>query len=296
MSALAGIMKGMRVPQWSKNFFVLAPVLFGGKAGELEAVYRSLTAFCCFCMMASGLYLFNDVLDKEADQLHPRKKNRPVAAGQLGARPALIAAGVLVALSWSLTSFLDESFVGPAACYFVLTVAYNIWLKRVLLVDAIAIAAGFALRVVGGAAAVDVVPSHWLILCAFLLALYLAFDKRRLERVWLGEASVAHRIALRGCSVDYLERAKLFLLCSTFMGYVLYTLSPETVERLGTDLLVYGSVFVLYGLLRYMALTEGSLADSDPVVLIMKDVPLLSAVAGWVIYSGLVIYRESLGF
>ena len=248
-----------------------------------------------FCLMSSALYLFNDIVDREADRRHPHKKNRPIASGRLAVTPALAGAMVLLALSLGLASFLGASFVAHAVCYLALILAYTVWLKRVLLVDVIVIAAGFALRVVGGAAAVDVVPSHWLILCAFLLALYLAFDKRRLERMWLSEAAPAHRVVLRGYSIDYLERGKLFLLCSTFVSYVLYTLAPETVERFGTDLLVYGAVFVLYGLLRYMALTEGSLTDSDPVMLVLRDVPLLLAVAGWVIYNGLVIYRESLG-
>jgi len=292
VNTLRNIVYGMRVPQWSKNFFVLAPLVFGGKLGETEALWRSVAAFICFCLVSSALYLFNDIVDREADRRHPRKRNRPIASGQLAVIPALAAAMALLALSSGLASFLGASFLAHAVCYAALSVTYTLWLKRLLVLDAISIGAGFALRVTGGAAAVGVQPSHWLIMCAFLLTLYLAFDKRRLEMLLLSEASGTHRPTLYGYSIEYLESVKLLLLCSTFVSYVLYTVAPETVERFGTDRLVYGSVFVLYGLLRYMAVTEKSSLESDPLVLALHDVPLLLAVAGWTLYNALVIYRE----
>jgi 4-hydroxybenzoate polyprenyltransferase len=163
--------------------------------------------------------------------------------------------------------------------------------KRAVIVDCILIATGFVLRVVGGAVAIHVVPSHWLIVCAFLLASYLAFSKRRQELLTLAGGATQHRSVLGEYTVAYLEQVNTILLAAVIVCYALYTVAPETIERFGTDRLIYGTVFVLYGLLRYMALSQNTSANAgDAGQLLLRDRPLLIAVSAWVMYNGLVIY------
>ena len=169
--------------------------------------------------------------------------------------------------------------------------------KRTPIIDCLLIAAGFVLRVAGGAIAIHVTPSHWLIVCAFLLALYLAFSKRRQELLTLTEGASRHRAVLGQYTVGYLDQVNTVLLSAVIVCYALYTVAPETVERFGTDALLYGTVFVLYGLLRYMALAQTTAANAgDAGKMLLRDGPLVAAIAAWAIYNVLVIYgREIAG-
>ena len=178
--------------------------------------------------------------------------------------------------------------------YFGLTLAYCVALKQVLILDAMIIASGFVLRVVSGAAAVDVEPSHWLIICAFLLALYLAFAKRRQELLLLPRSAIEHRPVLNRYSVRYLDQVTNVVACSAIICYALYTVAPDTVERFGTEQLIYGTAFVVYGLLRYMALTQSPVNGGDPSRILVRDRPLLLAAVAWAVYNWLIIYRAPL--
>lgn len=281
----------MRPHQWTKNLFVLAPLLFGQKLTQPWALLSAMTAALSFCLLSSSLYLVNDVIDTEADRTHPEKRLRPVASGQLLARTALIAAFVLLALAFALAFTLGVNFGLLAITYCVVTLGYCLAFKQAIVLDGMLIAAGFVLRVVGGAIAVNVVPTHWLIVCAFLLALFLAFSKRRQELLMLSEDAAQHRNVLAQYTVSYLDRANTILLGATIVCYALYTVSPETIARFGTDKLIYGSAFVIYGLLRYLALLQNSNNGGNPSKMLVRDKPLLLAVLGWAIYNGLIIYR-----
>ncbi|MGH9901511.1 MAG: UbiA prenyltransferase family protein, partial [Pyrinomonadaceae bacterium] len=181
-----------------------------------------------------------------------------------------------------------------AVTYFVMTLGYCVTLKRVMILDCMIIAAGFVLRVASGAVAAGVRPTHWLIVCAFLLALYLAFAKRRQELLVLSASATSHRRVLGDYSVAYLEQVNNILIGATMVCYALYTVAPETVARFGTDKLIYGTVFVVYGLLRYMALTRNPSNGGNPSKMLVKDRPLLLTVLCWAVYNALVIYHSSL--
>jgi 4-hydroxybenzoate polyprenyltransferase len=188
--------------------------------------------------------------------------------------------------------WLGINFAVIAGAYFVLVLAYTLSLKRMIVLDCIAIAVGFVLRVVGGAAAVAVAPTHWLIACAFVLALFLAFSKRRQELLKLSDGAAEHRKVLGQYSVAYLEQVNIILVGAAIVSYALYTVAPETIARFGTDALIYGTVFVIYGMLRYLALINNPENGGNPSRMLLSDRPLLLTVAGWAAYNALVIYSH----
>jgi 4-hydroxybenzoate polyprenyltransferase len=199
-------------------------------------------------------------------------------------------------MSFVLAFSLGMTFTLLAVGYSIVTLAYSTTFKEAIILDAMLIASGFVLRVIGGAVAIGVGASHWLIVCAFLLALFLAFSKRRQELLTLADEASQHRRVLGQYSVDYLDRVNNILLGATIVCYALYAVAPETIAKFGTDKLIYGSVFVIYGLLRYLALLQRAQNGGNPSLTLIKDKPLLIAIAGWAIYDVLVIYRHSLNF
>jgi 4-hydroxybenzoate polyprenyltransferase len=282
----------MRPHQWVKNLFIFAPLLFGRKLTDLSAVGSACVAFGVFCFLSSALYIFNDWVDADEDRAHPEKRNRPISSGELPVPAALLFSAALAAVAFFLAWWLlGNSFVAIAGIYFVLILAYCLSLKRLIVLDCIAIASGFVLRVIGGAVAISVVPTHWLIACAFLLALFLAFSKRRQELLTLSNNAVEHREVLGQYSVAYLEQVNIILIGAAVVSYALYSVAPETVERFGTDALIYGTVFVIYGMLRYLALINNPDNGGNPSKMFLKDRPLLITIAAWSFYNAIVIYR-----
>jgi 4-hydroxybenzoate polyprenyltransferase len=281
----------MRPHQWVKNSFIFAPLLFGKKLTETNAVGYSFLAFAIFCLLASALYIFNDWLDAEEDRAHPEKRNRPISSGQLPVPVALFGAIILAATAFWIATVIGLKFTLIAAFYIVLTLGYCLILKKIIVLDTMTIAAGFVVRVVGGAIAVDVMPSHWLIVCAFLLALFLAFTKRRQELLTLPDNAAEHRKVLDEYSVNYLGQVNNILIGAAIVCYALYTVAPETVEKFQTDGLIYGTVFVIYGMFRYMALIDKPDNGGNPSKLLLHDKPLLLTVLGWAAYNVIVIYH-----
>ena len=283
----------MRPHQWTKNLFVLAPLLFGGRLGSIDAVTVALCACAVFCLGSSALYILNDLIDSPADRMHPVKRSRPIASGELAPSVAGTAVAVFMTASLAAAFAIGTSFLACVLVYFVLTFSYCLFFKHVMIVDALLIAAGFVVRVASGALAIGVVASHWLIVCAFLLALYLAFAKRRHELLLLSSGAGAHRRVLTDYSVSYLDQVNNILLGAAIVCYALYTVAPDTIARFRTDALIYGTVFVVYGLLRYMALIQNGDHGGDPSRVAITDRPLMIAVFLWASYNGAIIYRSS---
>lgn len=293
-STLRLVLVSMRPHQWVKNLFVLAPLLFGMKLGHPEAVLSAAVACISFCLLSSGIYLINDIIDAKQDRAHPEKCLRPIASGALSSGTVWFASAILLTTAFVIAFSLGMKFGLLALTYCFITLAYCLAFKQVIVLDGMLIATGFVLRVVGGAFAVGVVPTHWLIVCAFLLALFLAFSKRRQELLKLSAVAAQHRRVLGQYTINYLDRANNILLGATIVCYALYTVSPETLARFGTDKLIYGTAFVIYGLLRYMALLSDEDNGGNPSKMLIRDKPLLIAVLGWGIYNALVIYRASI--
>jgi 4-hydroxybenzoate polyprenyltransferase len=282
----------IRPHQWVKNLFVLAPLLFGRRLTELTALTDATLAFAAFCLLSSAVYIFNDWWDAEDDRAHPEKRNRPISSGALPVSYALAAATTLLALGFAIAVLVGTKFLAVGILYAALMAMYCVALKRAIVLDAMTIAAGFVLRVLGGAVAVGVAATHWLIACTFLLALFLAFSKRRQELLTLEKDARNHREVLNHYSVPYLDSVINIVIGASIVCYALYTVAPETVARFGTDYLVYGTVFVVYGMLRYLALINDSSKGGNPSKLLLTDLPLLLTLSAWAIYNAAVIYRS----
>jgi 4-hydroxybenzoate polyprenyltransferase len=272
-----------------KNGFVLSPLLFSGRALEWDAQWRAALAFAAFCAVASAVYLMNDVVDRDADRLHPRKARRPIAAGQITPATALFVSGVVAIAGVAAGSFASPGVAVVLMSYLVLNVLYGTWLKNVVIVDVFAIAAFFIMRLVAGAIAVSVRPSIWLLLCGGLLALYLGFAKRRHELVLLGSGSHSHRAVLASYNTPFLDQLSVVLLSVTVVAYIMYTLESETAQIVGGEMLAYSTAFVLYGVLRYLYLVHRN-EGGDPTETLLTDRALVTAVVLWGAYCGAIIY------
>jgi 4-hydroxybenzoate polyprenyltransferase len=288
--ALSLLVVSLRPEQWTKNLIVFAGLLFGGRLTEPPAVLLAIVTFAIFCALSGAIYLFNDVADREADQRHPLKRIRPIASGQLPARTACVTAGLLAAAALC-GAFLVGPTVGIAAGgYVLLLLLYSAALKNIVIVDALTIAGGFVLRAAAGAFAVSVPISHWLLVCTTLLALFLAFSKRRHELMLLGEGAIGHRRILEEYSPYLLDQMVSVVTASTLIAYAVYATSPETAERLGTPRLGLTIPFVLYGIFRYLYLVHQKHGGGSPAAMLITDRPLLACVALWALSVALILY------
>jgi 4-hydroxybenzoate polyprenyltransferase len=271
----------MRPEQWTKNLLVLAGVVFGGRLLDSRAVVVSGAAFAIFCALSGAVYLFNDVADRETDRNHPLKRERPIASGQLPSSVAATA-GILFGTAAVAAAFvLGVRFGAVATAYLAALLAYSMALKHMVIIDVLMIAAGFVLRAVAGAVAVDVPISHWLLVCTTLLALFLALSKRRHELVLLADGATDHRRILVEYSPYLLDQMIGVVTSSTLLAYTVYATSADTAERLGTTKLGLTIPFVLYGIFRYLYLVHQKRGGGSPAAMLLTDRPLLGCVALW---------------
>lgn len=288
-AAVAGAwLRLLRPQQWVKNGFVLFPLVFSGQFTRMESVREALAAFCAFCLVASGVYAGNDVVDRQADRAHPTKRHRPVAAGIIPVGGALAVAAGCVVAALAIALAVHPALAGIIAAYLGLNVLYTLWLKRMVLLDVFTIAAFFVLRLLAGATAIAVTPSIWLLLCGGLLALYLGFAKRRHELLLLGEQSTEHRSVLTEYSPMFLDQMSTVLLSVTVVSYIMYTVSEQKLAEVGSYALTGSTVFVLYGVFRYLYLVHQR-QQGSPTETLLTDRSLIVAVVLWVVYCALVI-------
>jgi 4-hydroxybenzoate polyprenyltransferase len=289
-SGLALVLSSLRPEQWTKNLFVFAGVLFGGRLTEVAALGRAGAAFGIFCALSGVVYLINDLADREADQRHPLKRLRPIASGQLSTGTATVAAAVLGVIGLASALALSPAFASLAAGYFALLVAYSFVLKHMVIIDALTISAGFVLRAVAGAVVVSVPISHWLLICTTLVALFLVLSKRRHELTLLTDAATTHRPILNEYSPYLLDQMIAVVTASTLIAYTIYATSTEVAEKLHTTRLGVTIPFVLYGIFRYLYLVHQKRAGGSPADLLLTDRPLLACVGLWALSVALILY------
>lgn len=283
MNTVVSLLRGMRPKQWTKNLLVFAALLFAQRLGDPHATSVALVTFILFCLLSSSVYLVNDVLDVEEDRRHPTKRFRPIASGQLFPSFALACAVCLAAIG-VIGCFLVNTASGTVAVtYLLLTLAYALWLKHIVIIDVLSVAIGYVLRAVIGATAIDVESSPWLLICTILLALFLVLCKRRQELVMLEEDASQHRPILGEYSSHLLDQMIGVVTASTFMSYCLYTISERTVQQLGTRNLVYTVPFVIYGIFRYLYLVHQKQQGGAPDRVLLTDGPLLVNVVVYVV-------------
>ena len=281
----------LRPHQWTKNLVVFAGLIFGQRLFDSTSVIKAVSAFVLFCLMSGVVYLVNDIVDRRSDQQHPIKQRRPIASGALPLPVAFGAVIILGAVSLAGAAALGGAFALTAGSYLGLQVLYSGLLKHVVIVDVLTIAVGFVLRAVGGAVAVDVEISHWLLVCTILLALFIALAKRRHEIVLLADGASEHRPILGEYSAYLLDQMIGVVTASTLIAYVFYTISPETVTKFGTESLGFTIPFPLYGIFRYLYLVRRREGGGSPADLLLTDRPLLACVAFWGIAVAIIIYR-----
>ena len=283
----------IRPQQWIKNGFVLIPMFFGGRLLNADDVIASVVTFFAFSFAASAIYCFNDIVDVDADRRHPVKCHRPIASGAVSVPTAYALMAVLALLSALLLFFLPQragETAGIVAFYFLLNMAYCLWLKRHAIIDVCTVAFGFVLRILAGGMACDVAVSNWLVLMTFLLALFLSFAKRRDDVLRMNETGEPPRHNTIRYNLTFVNQAITITGTVTLVCYIMYTVSPEVVSRFHAPYLYLTSIFVLVGLLRYMQLTVVDEVSGDPTKILLRDRFTQAIVVAWIIAFLLIIY------
>lgn len=281
------LVRALRPLQWTKNGVLLAALVFDTKVFEGDALWRGIAAVVIFCFLSSGVYLVNDVRDAAADRLHPTKRFRPIASGEVSPRLALAVAVGLFGLALVGSWFVRPEFVLVGVGYVALMVAYSLGLKRLVILDVFAIAAGFVLRAAGGAVAISVTISPWLLLCTMLLALLIGFGKRRHELSTLSDAA-AHRANLDAYSLPLLDQLIATSAAATVMAYAFYTFDAPAVPDNRAMMLTIP--FVTYAIFRYLFLIHRRELGGTPEALLFGDRPLFASILAWGLTSLAILY------
>lgn len=287
---LRDIFQLLRPHQWVKNGIVLAGLIFSGHALESGNVIDALIATLIFCLLSSTVYIINDIADAEADRKHPGKANRPIAARRISPGAAVVLAIILGAGSLTWGWFLHFGFFLTAAGYLALNILYSLILKHIVLIDVMSIAIGFVLRALAGALVIEVNFSGWLLVTSFLLAMFLALGKRRHEMVLLEDGGKNHRKILEKYSTYFLDQLISIVTPAVLVCYLIYVISPEVRERLGTDYLYLTIPFVIYGIFRYYYLIHCKNEGGSPTRILLTDWPILATVLLWLATSLLLLY------
>lgn len=285
----------LRLPQWLKNMFLFAPVIFSKHLFEEGYVWTVAEAFLVFSLLSSAVYVINDIADRESDRMHPVKRKRPIASGAISPAQGAGLAAVLLVLTAALASPLNTKFLAAAGLYFLLNLAYSYSLKHVILVDVFIIASGFMLRVLAGAFVIDVQVSHWLVLCTLFVSLFLAISKRRGEMLLIENTEgYEGRAVLREYDLGFVDQMMTITAAGMAISYALYTVAERTVTVFGTENLIFTTVFVLFGIFRYLYLVRVKRTDDNPTHVLTTDLPMVLNIGGWFLACVVIIYFQEL--
>jgi len=290
MSKIRALINLARPQQYIKNVFIFLPIFFAHKLFDSHALIQTCWAFVVFCLAASSVYVVNDIFDVEVDRLHPTKKNRPLAAGILGKREAFLFAGILLLSSVLLTLYqLSLTLLVLLGSYLLLNYLYSCLLKKYAIIDITVIAVGFIIRVFAGGLAADLLPSHWLIIMTYLLALFLALAKRRDDLILMSRGQKV-RQNIDGYSLEFVSHSMVIMAAVIIVSYILYTVSPEIIKIHKTTNLYLTTFFVIIGLLRYMQITFVEQQSGSPTIIILRDHFLQVVIVLWLLSAYLIIY------
>lgn len=282
----------MRPHQWLKNIFVFLPLFFDKKLLHIDYLVNAIWAFAAFSLAASAIYCLNDIMDIEADKRHPKKRLRPLASGKISKAQAYVIMAILIIASLAIAgiAFESKNLLAIIAIYIVLNIGYCIRLKHIAIVDVFIIASGFCLRVAAGGVATDIWISQWIILQTFLLALFLAFAKRRDDVVIYNRDGSKARKNINRYNLEFLNNAISIVATMTMMCYIMWCVSEEVIARMGTNQLYITAVFALMGVMRYLQLTMVDNKSGSPTKILLKDRFIHFCVAGWVATFLVLIY------
>jgi len=283
-------LKLIRVKHWVKNGLIFLPIFFSGK---IELIYSVpvLSAFILFCFTSSSVYILNDLKDLDHDRVNPNKVHRPLASGSISKREAWVIFSLLISSILLISVFFFNSSFIFIYGYFVLNLLYTYWLKRIAVIDVTCISLGFVLRILAGSIAASIFLTHWMIIMVFLLMISMAFAKRR-DDFKVQIDSKLERESKSGYSLQFLDMATSLSFAITLVAYILYTVSPEVINRIGTDKLYVTALFVFLGVMRYLQLSIVFEKSSSPVKLLFSDRFLQLVILAWLITFAFIIYGK----
>jgi len=292
---MTALLQALRPKQWTKNLLVFAGILFAQHASDPALLLRAAAGFVAFSLLASSVYIVNDLKDVEADRLHPKKRHRPIASGALSPVVAWMVVPILLVIVSVISAWLGFGFLLVLAAYLASNVAYSFGLKHQVILDVFLIASGFVLRAVAGVELLKPVApetqlSAWLLVCTFFGALFLAVSKRRRELANAGTLASDQRAVLASYTPELLDRMLTITAACTLMSYALYTIWPATVAKFGTEALMVTVPVVAYGVFRYLHLVRVSEMSEDPSLVLLADRPIQLTVLVYVAISVWILY------
>lgn len=293
MNGIWYIFISMRPRQWTKNLVLFAGVVFSEHFFDWSLVRRSIAGFILFCLLSGAVYILNDIFDRERDSRHPDKRKRPISAGLLGTVPAVAASLIVLAVSFGVSWFFGIGFLLLAVAFVVLNIAYSLFLRGIVILDVISISFSFLIRAAAGVAvlrseAPEVELSPWLLICTLFLSLFLGFCKRRNE-ICVLESAADHRNSLKDYSVRFLDQLVGLSAATALISYSIYTVWPKTVEKFGTNGLVYTIPFVVFGIMRYLFLVYSRNKGGDPSGVLVMEKAILIDVFLWAVTTVLIL-------
>ena len=291
------IIRLLRPHQWVKNGFIFLPLFFDGKLTRLDLLLPTFVVFIAYCLAASGIYCFNDIYDAESDKHHPHKQKRPIASGAISKPTGYMVMSVCILLSILIIGayFYDENakmlrLLGVIAFYVIMNIAYCMRLKQMAIVDVFIIATGFVLRIVAGGFAASIHLSQWIVLMTFLLALFLAFAKRRDDVVIYEQTGRQARRNISRYNLSFMNQAIGIVASITMVCYIMYTVSPEVTERFHSQYLYVTAIFVLAGIIRYLQVTLVDVRSGSPTKILLKDRFIQACIIGWILTFFFILY------
>ncbi|MDR0798190.1 MAG: UbiA prenyltransferase family protein [Dysgonamonadaceae bacterium] len=282
----------LRPHQWVKNTFVFLPLFFSGQFYNRHLLYVSIVAFIAYSFVSSAIYCFNDIYDADMDRLHPTKRKRPIASGAISKKAGFILMALCLVIGFSLLYFLKMpvSLMLLLGFYFVMNIAYCVKLKQISIIDVLILSFGFVLRILAGGLATDVWISEWIIVMTFLLALFLAFAKRRDDFMIYEHTGIVARKNIVTYNAEFLNAALIMTSTITIVAYILYAVSPEVTSRFGSHYVYITALFVLAGILRYLQLTFVLEKSGNPTQILLKDPFIQISILGWIGTFAFIMY------
>lgn len=280
----------MRIKQWVKNTFIFIPVFFAGELFDIDKIIPLSISFIAFSLVASAIYIVNDIRDVEKDRLHPEKCKRPIASGKIKETTGYVLATVLALVGLIIAYFTNQSFLAVLASYFVLNMGYSWGLKNIAILDLLIVASGFVLRIISGGCVADVPVSQWLILMVYLLALFLVLAKRREDIMEFETSGKIVRTSALNYNLDFIHSILTMLSAVILVSYLMYTLSEDVIQRFNSKYLYLTTVFVIAGVMRYIQITMVENKSGSPTNIFYTDRFLHLTMLGWVISFFAIIY------
>ncbi|THB66495.1 MAG: decaprenyl-phosphate phosphoribosyltransferase [Desulfovibrio sp.] len=291
MAQLRAVVRLMRPHHYIKNLFVFMPLFFAHQLGDIQAAVSAVWAFLAFCLASSAVYIFNDLHDVAEDRLHPHKRHRPLASGQVSRCKAVGVMALLLAGAAGLAAgLLPLGVLAFLGGYLVLNVAYTVFFKHMAVIDVMCVAAGFVLRVFAGGAAVGVEVSHWLVLMTFLLAVFLGLAKRWGDLMLVDNGDQAPRKSLHGYNTQFVAAAMSTMAAVVIVSYIQYTVSEDVAVKHGTEHLYLTTFWVVIGLLRYMQQAFVQRRTCPPTRMVLRDVLLQAVILCWIVTFYFLLY------